>query len=47
MRVLITGHKGFIGRHVYADWVETLGVNNVVGIDFLTMLIVFLVVIMI
>ena len=34
MRVLITGHKGFIGRYVYADWVETLGVNNVVGIDF-------------
>ena len=34
MRVLITGHKGFIGRNVYRDWQETLGVNNVDGMDF-------------
>lgn len=22
-KVLITGHKGFIGKHVYDDWKET------------------------
>ena len=34
MRVLVTGHKGFIGRNVYLDWQQTLGVNNVDGIDY-------------
>ena len=29
MRVLITGHKGFIGSNVYLDWQETLGYVNV------------------
>ena len=29
MRVLVTGHNGFIGRNVYLDWQQTLGVNNV------------------
>ena len=33
MRVLITGHKGFIGRNVFLDWQETLGYVNVDGID--------------
>ena len=33
MRVLVTGHKGFIGRNVFLDWQQTLGVNNVDGID--------------
>lgn len=32
MKVLITGHKGFIGKHVYADWVETCS-NWVTGLD--------------
>ena len=34
MRVLVTGHKGFIGRNVYLDWQEQLGSANVDGIDF-------------
>ena len=34
MRVLVTGHNGFIGRNVYLDWQQTLGVNNVDGIDY-------------
>ena len=34
MRVLVTGHKGFIGRNVYLDWQEQLGSVNVDGIDF-------------
>ena len=33
MKVLITGHKGFIGQHVYADWFSTHG-NLVTGMDF-------------
>tara|TARA_R100000027_G_scaffold18362_1_gene13239 strand:+ start:253 stop:972 length:720 start_codon:yes stop_codon:yes gene_type:complete len=33
MRVLVTGHKGFIGRNVFLDWQETLGYVNVDGID--------------
>ena len=33
MLVLITGHKGFIGRHVYADWQQQLGQECVHGID--------------
>ena len=33
MLVLITGHKGFIGRHVYADWQQQLGKECVHGID--------------
>ena len=33
MRVLVTGHKGFIGRHVYADWQEQIGDKCVDGID--------------
>ena len=33
MRVLITGHKGFIGSNVYLDWQEQLGSVNVDGID--------------
>ena len=32
-RVLITGHKGFIGRHVYADFIDSHGDANVMGID--------------
>ena len=32
-RVLITGHKGFIGRHVYADFKDSHGDANVMGID--------------
>lgn len=31
-RVLITGHKGFIGKHVFADWKETHG-EWVSGLD--------------
>jgi len=31
-KVLITGHKGFIGKHVFNDWVESHN-NLVVGID--------------
>ena len=34
MKVLVTGHKGFIGRHVYADWQQRLGEEFVDGIDF-------------
>ena len=34
MKVLVTGHKGFIGRNVYLDWQEQLGYVNVDGIDF-------------
>tara|TARA_B100001113_G_scaffold133234_1_gene109194 strand:- start:3757 stop:4488 length:732 start_codon:yes stop_codon:yes gene_type:complete len=33
MKVLITGHRGFIGRHVFADWRRTHG-YNVHGIDY-------------
>ena len=33
MKVLITGHKGFIGRHVFADWRRELGYAHVRGID--------------
>ena len=33
MKVLVTGHKVFIGRHVYADWQEQLGDKCVDGID--------------
>ena len=33
MKVLVTGYKGFIGRHVYADWQEQLGDKCVDGID--------------
>ena len=33
-RVLVTGHRGFIGQHVYADWQETVGDKNVTGLDF-------------
>ena len=33
MKVLVTGHKGFIGRSVFLDWQETLGYVNVDGID--------------
>lgn len=32
MKVLITGHKGFIGKHVFADWKETHG-GWVTGLD--------------
>jgi len=32
MKVLITGHKGFIGRHVFNDWKETHG-GWVTGLD--------------
>ena len=31
-KVLITGHKGFIGKHVFADWYETHG-ELVTGLD--------------
>ena len=31
-KVLITGHKGFIGQHVFADWQETHG-GWVTGLD--------------
>lgn len=31
-KVLITGHKGFIGKHVFNDWVESHN-NLVVGMD--------------
>ena len=31
-KVLITGHKGFIGQHVFADWQETHG-GLVTGLD--------------
>ena len=34
MKVLITGHKGFIGKNVYDDWQDTIGSPNVYGIDF-------------
>ena len=34
MKVLITGHKGFIGRHVFADWRRELGYAHVRGIDY-------------
>lgn len=33
MKVLITGHRGFIGRNVFADWQSTHN-NLVVGMDF-------------
>ena len=33
MKVLVTGHKGFIGRSVYLDWQEQLGYVNVDGLD--------------
>ena len=33
MKVLVTGHRGFIGRHVFADWRRELG-YDVHGIDF-------------
>lgn len=32
MKVLITGHKGFIGKHVFDDWKETHG-GWVTGLD--------------
>lgn len=32
MKVLVTGHKGFIGSHVFADWKETHG-GWVTGLD--------------
>ena len=32
MKVLITGHRGFIGRHVFADWRKTHG-YDVHGLD--------------
>ena len=32
MKVLVTGHRGFIGRYVFADWRKTHG-YNVHGID--------------
>jgi UDP-glucose 4-epimerase len=32
MKVLVTGHRGFIGRYVFADWRDTLG-YAVHGID--------------
>ncbi|MEK9699046.1 MAG: NAD(P)-dependent oxidoreductase [Candidatus Poseidoniales archaeon] len=31
-KVLVTGHKGFIGSYVYSDWCETHG-HHVTGID--------------
>ena len=33
MKVLITGHKGFIGKHVFADWQSTHS-NWLMGMDF-------------
>lgn len=33
MKVLITGHRGFIGRNVFADWQSTHN-NFAVGMDF-------------
>lgn len=33
MKVLITGHKGFIGRNVFSDWQNTSH-SLVIGIDF-------------
>ena len=33
MRVLVTGHRGFIGQYVFADWRRELGYANVHGID--------------
>jgi nucleoside-diphosphate-sugar epimerase len=33
MKVLITGHRGFIGRNVFADW-QTTHNHLVVGMDF-------------
>lgn len=33
MKVLITGHRGFIGRNVFADWQSTHN-NLIVGMDF-------------
>ena len=33
MKVLVTGHRGFIGRYVFADWRKELG-YEVHGIDF-------------
>jgi len=32
-KILITGHKGFIGQHVFADWQQTHN-HLLVGIDF-------------
>ena len=32
MKVLVTGHRGFIGRYVFADWRRELG-YEVHGID--------------
>ena len=32
MKVLVTGHRGFIGRYVFADWRSTEG-YKVHGID--------------
>ena len=34
MKVLVTGHNGFIGRNVFLDWQQTLGYVNVDGIDY-------------
>jgi len=28
MKVLVTGHRGFIGQHVFADWRRELGYAN-------------------
>ena len=33
MKVLVTGHRGFIGQYVFADWRRELGYANVHGID--------------
>ena len=33
MKVLVTGHRGFIGRYVFADWRNTEG-YDVLGIDY-------------
>ena len=33
MKVLITGHRGFIGKNVFADW-QTTHNHLVVGMDF-------------
>ena len=33
MKVLFTGHRGFIGQHVFADWRRELGYANVHGLD--------------
>ena len=33
MKILVTGHRGFIGQHVFADWRREFGYANVHGID--------------